>query len=107
MSIATAASAAVSTTATTSVTATATAAGGDPISGIATTISGIPVDFAMGGLIATILLLSMLVIKELISTRSGGSRSISEMVRSIGVGIVSLVPLFGIIVSLRFLTTIG
>ncbi len=104
MSIATVASAAVTTTAATSV--TATAAGGDPISGIATTISGIPVDFAMGGLIATILLLSMLVIKELISTRSG-NRSISEMVRSIGVGIVSLVPLFGIIVSLRFLTTIG
>jgi hypothetical protein len=106
MSIATAASAAVTTTATTSVTATATAAGGDPISGIATTISGIPVDFAMGGLIATILLLSMLVIKELISTRSA-NRSITEMVRSIGVGIVSLVPLFGIIVSLRFLSTIG
>ena len=102
MSITSVASAAATTTATTSVSA---AAGGEPITGIATTISGIQIDFATGGLIATILLLTMLVTKEFISARSGG-RSLSEMVRTIGVGIVSLVPLFGIIVSLRVLSAL-
>ena len=100
MSITTVASAAAATA--TSVTATAESAGG--VSGIGTTISGISVDFAIGGLIATVLLLAMLVIREFISTRSG--RSISEMARAIGVGIVSLVPLFGVIVSLRVLSAL-
>ncbi len=102
MSITSVASAAATTTSTTSVSASA---GGEPV-GIATTISGIQIDFATGGLIATILLLTMLVTKEFISTKSGGGRSLSEMARTIGVGIVSLVPLFGIIVSLRVLTAL-
>ncbi len=90
---------AAATTAAATATATTAAA--------TTTISGVLIDFDMAGLFATLFLIGILILKELITASPNTRPSIKGVVNSVDVSLASLLPIFLVIVGFKIMVAIG
>ncbi|NOZ76409.1 MAG: hypothetical protein GXO65_01765, partial [Euryarchaeota archaeon] len=95
----------VATTITTTTTAAATAA--SAVSNVATSITGISIDFAHVGLVATVFLIGVLIAKELITSEPGIRTSMRSVLKGVDMSIGSLLGVFAVIVAFKIFVVVA
>jgi hypothetical protein len=100
---------ATTTTATSTATATTTtvATAVSAVSNAATTVTGITIDFAHMGLMATVFLIGVLIVKELITAEPHFRLSMRYILRGVDMSIGPLLAVFMVIVAFKVFVVIA
>jgi 3-oxoacyl-ACP reductase-like protein len=98
---------AAATTAAASTTAAAASATASAAASAVVTVSGIPIDFAHAGLVATVFLIAILIVKELITADQKIHIRLKDVVHGLDMSLASLLPVFFVIVGFKILTVVG
>jgi hypothetical protein len=85
----------------------AAAATATSVSSVVTTTSGITIDFAHMGLVATVLLILVLISKELLSAEPNRFSFFENINAGLDISIASLLPVFSLIVAFKIITVVN